>query len=755
MSGVDTCVENVVALGSLPNNDKPTAPVVRTGDIPGELVQLDQWIVWKYRTKPTGGWTKPPYSPHTGLKTDVTDAGSFASFEEALAAQKRLKADGIGFSLIAGGNIAFIDLDHCRDVDTERIDDWARAVLRRFPVSYVEVSPSGTGLHVIVLGHVPGGKGTKRPVTDPDAHPEAAIELYSEGRYATITGNVLDDGHRIPGDAQAEILALFTELNPDPVPPTAPQIHLISSEPIDITTRLDVARKATNGANFVALYDQGDLGNHKGDHSAADLALCSHLGFYLDYRPELIDTAFRASALMRPKWDRRHRHDGATYGQMTIEKVLVNRGDAYAPGKRIDAMPDLSADSFVTAQTPVTNEIIDRFMTAAELCQLIPEDPDWLARPYVVVHGITQITGQPKAGKSTLLGALVRAIAEGGSFLGHVTMATPVIYLTEQTPTTFREILERSGLADCPNVHVLSWHAVAVEQWPEVVRAAVIKAQRVGARLLIIDTLPQFAGIRGEAENNAGDALAAIQPVQAACGTGLAVIVVAHDRKAGGEVGSSTRGSSAYAGAVDIIVQLKKADGPGTARPTLRVLSALSRFDETPEELTIERMDDGTFVALEPKDAFETTRIQQAILECAGRSEADAKSLADFLDEIPKSKRPTVNKVLTGLVAQGVMRRVGEGGKTHPYRFFVAHEPGEITEMRGTPPKTPKHASVTDKNPVTNGLSPVERRTSDHDLSLRVVSPLKGGTPGDRSESRPDRNGVTNDDPWRDILGDD
>jgi hypothetical protein len=43
---------------------------------------------------------------------------------------------------------------------------------------------------------------------------------------------------------------------------------------------------------------------------------------------------------------------------------------------------------------------------------------------------------------------------------------------------------------------------------------------RVGAGVLIVDTVSQFAGLRGDAENNSGDALAAVEPLQAAAAEG-------------------------------------------------------------------------------------------------------------------------------------------------------------------------------------------------------------------------------------------
>ena len=50
---------------------------------------------------------------------------------------------------------------------------------------------------------------------------------------------------------------------------------------LDDCVLLDKARAAKNGAQFVALYDRGDISRYHNDDSAADLALCSMLAFWL------------------------------------------------------------------------------------------------------------------------------------------------------------------------------------------------------------------------------------------------------------------------------------------------------------------------------------------------------------------------------------------------------------------------------------------------------------------------------------------
>lgn len=51
--------------------------------------------------------------------------------------------------------------------------------------TYVEVSPSGDGLHLIFLGSKPEGAAKSR---------KGLEEMYDHGRYFTVTGNVFE-GH--------------------------------------------------------------------------------------------------------------------------------------------------------------------------------------------------------------------------------------------------------------------------------------------------------------------------------------------------------------------------------------------------------------------------------------------------------------------------------------------------------------------------------------------------------------------------------
>ena len=78
------------------------------------------------------------------------------------------------------------------------------------------------------------------------------------------------------------------------------------------------ARNACSGATFSALWN-GDTSGY-GSHSEADLALCNMLAYWTGGNAEQADRLFRASGLMREKWDRRQ--SGTTYGAQTVQKAV-------------------------------------------------------------------------------------------------------------------------------------------------------------------------------------------------------------------------------------------------------------------------------------------------------------------------------------------------------------------------------------------------------------------------------------------------
>jgi hypothetical protein len=195
------------------------------------------------------------------------------------------------------------------------------------------------------------------------------------------------------------------------------------------------------------------------------------------------------------------------------------------------------------------------------------------------------------------------------------------------------------------------------------------KAVEFGAGLLVVDTLGQFAGIRGDAENSAGAATEAMEPLQEAAARGLAVVITRHERKGGGEVGESGRGSSAFGGAVDIILSLRRGDG--NVRPTVRVIESLSRFDETPDKLVIELVE-GAYKSLGDATAFAEKEAIAAIEEVLPASEGNAMPTTEIMNKLKEQNigRTTASIALSNLANFDAIVRVGAGKRGDPYRYY-------------------------------------------------------------------------------------
>ena len=181
-----------------------------------ELVATDQWICWRGEDDQGKPWIhgvsknlrgdpdKPKKVPYRGnhkghAKASSTGPSTWTTFAEAC--QKTITEEtftGVGFVLTDDDPYAGGDLDACRDPKTGKIDTWAQEIIDQLD-TYTEVSPSGTGLRMIMHGKMPKGHRNKW----------AKIEFYSNKRYLTITGNHLEGSRESIEDRQ-DILAFLT-----------------------------------------------------------------------------------------------------------------------------------------------------------------------------------------------------------------------------------------------------------------------------------------------------------------------------------------------------------------------------------------------------------------------------------------------------------------------------------------------------------------------------------------------------------------
>lgn len=294
------------------------------------------------------------------------------------------------------------------------------------------------------------------------------------------------------------------------------------------------------------------------------------------------------------------------------------------------------------------------------------ETVEWLVKGYIAEGALTVLSAKVKMGKTTLATPLVEAILTNSPFLNARTKRTPVVYLTEQPRVSFKVALQRANLTDEADIRILYFNKTIGVPWAAVAAAAAEECKRLNAKLLIVDTLAQFAGLVGDSENDSGAVLEAVRPLQEIAGKGVAVLILYHDRKSGGEVGDATRGSSALPGAADVVLSLRRPEG--NSRKSLPVLQSLSRFSETPEELVIELTDQG-YIALGEKADVALQEAREAILSAAPTSEADAITIEE-ITEAAKTVRSTAQRALKELVSGGKIQKLGTGRKGNAFRYF-------------------------------------------------------------------------------------
>lgn len=297
--------------------------------VPDELKGYRQWICWKLeRTSddPKKKPTKVPYSPLSGRRSGSTEKfrkSSWSNFDLACKANESGQYGGVSFAITESDPFVVIDFDHCVNNGVIHSDalDWIRRL-----GGYAEISPSGTGVHIILRGKKPGDRCTYKKG-------EYEIEVYEKARFITITGHVIEGFSQVEESQDALSELYFDKVHiPEPAPVSKPVD--LGSIPADDQELVTIIKASKQGAKFERLFsgDTSGYGNAENEgHSEADLALCMILAGWTQEDPERMDRIFRTSGLFRVKWDRSAGE--CSYGQLTIRNAIIKNTWIYE-GKR-------------------------------------------------------------------------------------------------------------------------------------------------------------------------------------------------------------------------------------------------------------------------------------------------------------------------------------------------------------------------------------------------------------------------------------
>jgi hypothetical protein len=295
---------------------KPPRMEVNETGIPAELKTDRAWVLWRWENR-KGKWTKPPFQT-SGKQAKSNDPATWTDYETAMSAYRTGGGwDGIGYQLDGSGYTG-IDWDNCIDSDGNTPIEIIEQI--EGINSYTEKSPSGTGFKTLVRGKLPD-KGHHK---EDDKEKNLEIGVFDSGRYFCITGRRIHDVSGNIEERQDQLNEFVKSHWPkDFEPKQDPQAEKQPQRPIDLSDSelIEKSLSANDGGKFRRLWN-GDFSEYP-SRSEADQALCCKLAFWTGNDAGRIDSLFRASGLMRDKWEREN------YRLKTIGKAIDKTSEIY------------------------------------------------------------------------------------------------------------------------------------------------------------------------------------------------------------------------------------------------------------------------------------------------------------------------------------------------------------------------------------------------------------------------------------------
>lgn len=363
---------------------------VNIANVPEYLQRHGLFCLWRYEDR-GGKKTKVPYNPKDpGVRASSADRGTFATWKQLQAVLPKVRGfDGIGAGVF--DQISAIDIDHCIDQAGE-LSALALDIVNTLQ-SYTEISPSGHGIRIFFLASPGLQYDRERYYINNRGQ---GLEIYISGmtnKFLTLTGNTV---RAWPvAERGAEVLEVVEKYMKRPDQKAAS--HAPELQPLDLTDQevIEKAGAAINGNKFLQLY-RGKWEGLYESHSDADLALCNQLAFWTGRNADQIDRIFRASGLMRDKWERKDYRSG------TIGKAISACTEVYTEPKRTSAEEDFKED-------PETG--IEDLLTC--LSDVEEKPVYWLIENWIPKNSTTLIGADGGAGKTFVWCDLLAKISAG------------------------------------------------------------------------------------------------------------------------------------------------------------------------------------------------------------------------------------------------------------------------------------------------------------------------------------------------------
>ena len=312
-------------------------------------------------------------------------------------------------------------------------------------------------------------------------------------------------------------------------------------------------------------------------------------------------------------------------------------------------------------------------LSSAELERAGPVKTEWLWRGYLAPGSVTLLTSLWKSGKSTLIAVLLAQMKAGGNLAGLALGAGRAVVISEEPASLWA--LRNRMLRFGPH---LSWYCQPfsgqprMEDWQLLLDQIGRMHEQQEIDLLVIDSLAKLAPLRRE--NDAGEMLKALQPLERLAQAGMSVLILHHPRKGGYRPGQAARGSGALLAFVDIFIEMERVSRRNL-KDRRRRLRAFSRYQETPPKWVIELAADGAdYVSLGPSGEPEFEHgwpVMKSILERAEGRLTWRQIVQRWPEEFPRPAKTTMSRWLDQLLQQRQILREGRGTKNDPYIYLL------------------------------------------------------------------------------------
>lgn len=312
--------------------------------IPESFKSFNNFVAWK-TTDRNGKKIKLPIDPKTGSLADTVNPATWADFATASNFANSGQANGIGFVFTDADPFFFLDIDKCLEPCGTKWSPLAVDLMNRLPGAAIEVSQSGTGLHIFGAGIMPPKSCKNIPLN---------IELYTSQRFVALTGD------RASGDAIDCTHALANLVETYFPPRTTAADVQWADEPVEgwngIQNDDELIKKMLSTSGGRAMFggsatarhlwdaDEEALAQHfpnlEGDSalsydaSSVDAALAQHLAFWTGNNPARIERLMRRSSLARDKWD-----DREDYMERTILRACSMQTEFHGVRESVEAAP--------------------------------------------------------------------------------------------------------------------------------------------------------------------------------------------------------------------------------------------------------------------------------------------------------------------------------------------------------------------------------------------------------------------------------